>query len=86
MLGYVPGMSTDNRESITGEIEKGAKDVRDTVSAGLHHSAAEAERARRDANGDEMTADQKIASGANEAKQRIQEGVDNAKRHVRDNT
>lgn len=79
-------MSTENRHSIKDEIEKGVKDVRDTAAAGMHHSAAEAEHTRREVEGDTMTPGEKVTSGATEAKERVKEGIDNAKRNVRDHT
>ncbi len=79
-------MSTEKRDSITDEVKKGVQDVRDSAGAAMHHSAAEAERERRETEGDTMTPGEKMASGADEAKERIKEGVDNAKRSVRDNT
>lgn len=79
-------MSTEQRDTIGGEIEKGAKDVRDSVTSELHRSSADAERARRDADGNVMTPGEKVKSVANEAKERIEAGRDDAKRHIRDNT
>ena len=79
-------MSTENRDTIGGEIEKGVKDVRDAVTGGLHRSAADAEKTNREVSGDAMTPGEKLGSYANEAKERIEAGKDDAKRHIRDNT
>ncbi|MBV8636553.1 MAG: hypothetical protein JO322_00570 [Candidatus Eremiobacteraeota bacterium] len=79
-------MSTENRHSITDEVEKGVKDVRDSAAAAIHHSAAEAERNRREVEGDTMTPGEKMASVADEAKERIKEGIDDTKKSVRDHT
>ncbi len=79
-------MSTENRHSITEEVKRGAQDVRDSASEAMHHSAAEAERTRRETAGDTMTPGEKTASAIDEAKERIEEGVDKTKRSVRDNT
>lgn len=72
--------------SIKHEIDKAARDVKDASSEALHRTAADAEKARREAEGDEMTSGEKLESMANEAKHRTQAGVDAAKRSVRDNT
>lgn len=80
-------MSSNNDDhSITGEIEKGVKDVGDAVKSGMHRSAADAERTQREVAGDTMTPGEKVKSGANEASERIKAGVDDAKRTIRDNT
>lgn len=79
-------MSTENRHNIKDEIEKGVKDVRDAAGAAMHHSAAEAEHTRREVEGDTMTPGEKITSGVTEAKERMKEGVDDAKRSIRDKT
>lgn len=72
--------------SIKHEIDKTARDLKDATSEAFHRTAAEAEKARRDAEGEEMTSGEKLESMANEAKHRTQAGVDSAKRSVRDNT
>lgn len=79
-------MSTDKHDSITEEVKRGVQDVRDSAGEAMHHSAAEAEKARRETAGDTMTPGEKIASAADEAKERIKEGSDHAKRSIRDNT
>jgi hypothetical protein len=84
--GYCFAMSTKNRHSITDEVKKGVQDVRDSAAAAVHHSAAEAERARRETEGDTLTAGEKMASVADETKERMKEGVDNAKKSIRDHT
>lgn len=79
-------MSTDERHSITEEVKRGVQDVRDSAGEAMHHSAAEAEKERRETSGDTMTPGEKVASAADEAKERIKEGADHAKRSIRDNT
>lgn len=79
-------MSTEHRHSIGEEVKRGVEDVRDAASEALHHSAAEAEHERREAAGDTMTPGEKAASAMDEAKERIEEGVDKTKRSVRDHT
>ncbi|MBV8489643.1 MAG: hypothetical protein JO199_03860 [Candidatus Eremiobacteraeota bacterium] len=80
-------MNTNKHDTDLGRAVKDTvKDARDTVREGMHRSAADAEHTRRDVEGDEMTAGEKITSGANEAKNRIQAEVDKGKRQVRDST
>ena len=79
-------MSTENRHNIVDDAERGVKDVRDAASEAMHRSAADAERDRREMAGDTMTPGEKASSVMDEAKQRIEEGVDKTKRSVRDNT
>ncbi len=71
-------MSTKN------PIQHAVDDVRDATKEALHRSTAEAEHARREALGDEMTWGEKAKSGANELKNRAQAEVDHAKRKARD--
>ena len=67
-------------------VKKAVDDVRDATHETLHRSSAEAERARREVAGDEMTTGEKVKSVANEAKNRAQAEIDEAKRKVRDRT
>lgn len=77
---------TKSDQSLTGQIERGVKDVRDGAHEVMHRSTAEAEHARREAEGDAMTPGEKVASGLNEAKNRVEAEGDKAKRNIRDNT
>ncbi|HVA27247.1 MAG TPA: hypothetical protein VNF68_03655 [Candidatus Baltobacteraceae bacterium] len=79
-------MSTDKIGDLAKGIKKTILDARDTVSEALHKSTATAERAHRDDAGDTMTSTEKLASAANEAKERIAAATDNAKRTIRDKT
>ena len=79
-------MNTDKRDSIAEEVKKGVEDVRDSAEAAVHQSAAEAERMRRETEGDTMTPGEKLTSGVDEAKERIKEGAANARKNIRDNT
>ena len=79
-------MSTENRRNIADEVKRGVEDVRDRASEAMHHSAADAERERREMAGDTMTPSEKAASAMDEAKERLEEGVDKTKRSVRDHT
>jgi hypothetical protein len=72
--------------SLKDSINNAVNDVKDAASEAQHRSAAEAERSRRELNGDNMTAGEKIGSAANEATNRVQAEADATKRSVRDNT
>ena len=71
---------------IKDEIEKIGHNIKDAVSEGMHRSTADAEQTSRDVAGDEMTAGEKAASMANQAKNTVQADIDAAKRNVRENT
>jgi gas vesicle protein len=60
--------------------------VKDTVHEGQHRSAADAERAKRETLGNEMTPGEKVGSAVNEAKHRTQAEYDAVKRDVRERT
>lgn len=77
---------TKSDPTITGQIERGVKDVRDGAKEAMHRSAAEAEHAHREVDGDTMTAGEKVTSGLNEAKHRVEAEGDKAKRNIRDHT
>jgi hypothetical protein len=72
--------------TLKDQMDKAVKDVRDGTDEALHRGAADAEKARREAEADEMTSGEKLESMANEAKHRAQAGVDATKRTIRDNT
>ncbi len=71
---------------IKKNVQDTVKNARDAASEVLHRSTADAEHARRDVDGDEMTTGEKIASVGNEVKNRTQAEIDHAKRQVRNNT
>lgn len=79
-------MDTHDKDSITGQIKRGIDDVRDGAAESMHRSAADAEKTRREVDGDNMTLGEKVTSGANEAKHRLEAEGDKAKRVTRDNT
>jgi hypothetical protein len=72
------------------DIKKSVKDsidnTRDATREAIHRSTADAERARRELDGDEMTAGEKVKSVGNEVKNRTQADVDKMKREVRSHT
>ena len=77
-------MSKDALDRVSDAIKKTTDDVRDAVHETEHRSAADAERARREAFGDELSATEKVESSFNEAKERTQAEIDAAKRKLRD--
>jgi len=68
------------------DVKKVIDDVKDTVKEAAHRSTAEAEKSRRAVDGENMTAGEKAGSAINEAKNRIEAGIDAAKRKIRDKT
>jgi len=69
--------------NLKDELKNTIGAVKDTISEAGHKSTAEAERTRRDLGGDTMTADEKVGSIANEAKNNVQAGLDHAKFEAR---
>jgi hypothetical protein len=72
------------------DIKKSVKDTidntRDATREALHRSTADAEHARRDMDGDDMTSTDKLKSVGNEVKNRTQAEIDKTKREVRTHT
>jgi hypothetical protein len=64
---------------VAKDLKNTVNSITDSVREATHTSTAEAERTRRDLAGDTMTTDEKAGSLANEAKNRIQGGIDHAK-------
>jgi hypothetical protein len=79
-------MSKDPTTKVANAIKHAVDDTKDAVHEAGHRTAADAEKMRRDALGDEMTPAEKIGSGANEIKERAQAKVDEAKRKLRDHS
>ncbi len=79
-------MSKDSVTKAADAIKHAVDDTRDAVHEAGHRSAADAEKARRDALGNEMTPGEKAGSVANEIKDRAQAKVDEAKRKLRDHS
>lgn len=77
-------MSKDALDRAADAIKKTTDDVKDTVHEGSHRAAADGEKARREAFGDELSGTEKAKSAVNEAKERTQAEIDAAKRKVRD--
>jgi SMC interacting uncharacterized protein involved in chromosome segregation len=72
--------------SLKDTVNHAVNDVKDAASEAQHRSSAEAEKTRREVDGDNMTAGEKLGSVANEATNRTQAELDKTKRDVRDNT
>ena len=68
------------------EFVKVVDNVKDAINEGTHRSAAEAEQAKRDVAGDEMTPGENIASMANQAKHSVAADVDGAKQDIRNDS
>lgn len=67
-------------------INHAADDLRDAAEELKHKAVADSEKMKRDVLGDDMTATEKIESGANELKNRTQAEIDKGKRELRDRT
>ncbi|HEY5341406.1 MAG TPA: hypothetical protein VIK27_10290 [Candidatus Aquilonibacter sp.] len=72
--------------TLKNEFDKTVNDVKDGVSESAHRTVADAEKARRETEGNEMTSSEKLESLANEGRHRTQGEIDHAKRAVRDHT
>jgi hypothetical protein len=68
------------------KIRDTVRNAKDTIDEAMHRSTAEAERMRRDVDGENMTTEEKLTSLANEAKHRTEAEIDKAKREVRKHT
>jgi hypothetical protein len=65
------------------DVTKAVENTKDRLSEGGHDAVANAEQAKRDLAGDELTPDEVAGSKLNQAKNEIQAGVDRAKREIR---
>ena len=79
-------MSKDPLDKAADAIKKTADNVRDAVHESGHRSAADAERAKRDALDDDLTPGEKAGSALNEAKNRVQAEIDASKQRIRNKT
>ncbi|MFY9740304.1 MAG: hypothetical protein WAK11_14815 [Candidatus Cybelea sp.] len=77
-------LSKDAIDKASDAIKHTVDDVKDSVHEGQHRSAADMEKAKREALGDELTPSEKVGSALNEAKHRTQAEIDAAKRDIRD--
>ena len=65
------------------DTTKAVENTKDRLSEGGHDAVANAEQAKRDLVGDELTPGEVAGSKLNQAKNEIQAGVDRAKREIR---
>jgi hypothetical protein len=68
---------------IKDKAVKAFEDTKDALNETMHKSAAEAERAKRDVAGDELTPGETAGSMFNEAKNETQAQIDRTKRELR---
>jgi hypothetical protein len=59
------------------------EDAKDSVNEALHRSEANAEQAKRDVAGEEMTPAEHASSMMNQAKNNVQADIDKTKRDLR---
>jgi hypothetical protein len=65
-------------------VKHAVDDTNDAVHEANHRTAADAEKARRDVLGNEMTRGEKVGSIVNEITDRMQAKVDETKRRLRE--
>ena len=71
--------------SLEREIDKTAKNVRDSVSEMSHRTEAEAEKLNRESD-PAMSNGERVRSAVNETKHNIQADIDKGKREIRNKT
>jgi hypothetical protein len=79
-------MGKDALDKATDTIKRVTDNAKDTIHEGQHRAAADAEKARRQTLGDELTGAEKTKSVLNETKERTKAEIDAAKRQVRRRT
>ncbi len=77
-------MSKDPVTKAADAVKHAVDDTKDALHEAGHRTAADAEKARRDALGGEMTPGEKVDSVAHEITDRAKAKVDEAKRKLRD--
>ena len=77
-------MGKDALDKVSDAVKHTVDDVKDSIHEGQHRSAADMEKGKREALGDELTPREKVGSVLNEAKQRTEAEYDAAKHRVRD--
>jgi hypothetical protein len=73
-------------EKVKQAVKDSVDNVIDATRESLHRSSADAERMRRDVDGDRMTTTEKMTSATNETRERVAAGIDHAKQEVRKRT
>jgi len=76
-------MSKDTLDKAADAVKRTTDNVKDAIHEGQHRTAAEAEKARRESLGGELSGTEKAKSVVNEAKHRTQAEIDAAKRDLR---
>jgi hypothetical protein len=66
-----------------GTIKKAGKNIKDTVTEGIHRGEAESEREKRATFGEVMTPGEKTESVVHEVSEESKAGIDRLKRDVR---
>ncbi len=69
--------------AIRDEVDKTIDNVKDAAHEIKHRAVADAERTKRDLDGDDMTTSEKIGSVVNQKKNEAQATIDKAKRDLR---
>ncbi len=82
-MGFKEDIQTTANDVKHG-FKHAAADVKDGANEARHRSAADAERAKRDIAGDQLTPGEYADSVGKEAVNRTKAGIDQAKRNVRD--
>jgi hypothetical protein len=76
-------MSKDALDKAADTIKRSTDNLKDAVRERQHRATADAERARRETLGDELSPTEKSKSLLNEVKERTEAEIDAAKREVR---
>ena len=76
-------MAKDMTDRLADTLKRAADNTRDAVHEVQHRATADAERDTREELGDEMTTSEKVGSAFNEAKNRTQAEIDEAKLKAR---
>ena len=71
--------------SLEREIDKTAKNMRDTVNEAKHRTEAESEKLDRETDPN-MSGGDRVRSAANETKRNLQADIDKGKREIRNET
>jgi ABC-type transporter Mla subunit MlaD len=79
-------VSKDGLDKAADAIKRTTDNVRDAIQEGRHRTAADAEKARRQAFDSELTGAEKAKSLLHQTKERTQAEIDAAKREVRKHT
>jgi uncharacterized protein YjbJ (UPF0337 family) len=70
----------DELDKVVAKVQDVVGDVQNGASEAAHHAAAKAEREKREAAGDDLTAEQKVGSVLHQSKETIEAEIDAFKR------